>query len=250
MGLISTDFASASLARMHSFNIFIPDFINRPLSECNVIMLLHGIGGNRNDWVINSNALRRAEECGCVLIMPEVAQSFYINTFSGERYGDSIKELLLYCRKIFRISDKRENTFIVGASMGGYGAMRIGFLHNDLFSRIGSFSGSLDIIECEKMHTDGSLAKVLHYRNLGTDNFMYYGTDFDLKTLADKLPKENPVKLFLSCGKADELYNMNKDMYQSLKEMGMDVTFTEDEEGHNWQTWGDSFDIFMRFIEK
>ena len=62
--------------------------------------------------------------------MPSGDNKFYIdNPDSGEMYGSFIgKELIEFTRKTFPLSQKREDTFIAGLSMGGYGALVNGCL--------------------------------------------------------------------------------------------------------------------------
>ncbi|MGC8971195.1 MAG: alpha/beta hydrolase-fold protein [bacterium] len=49
-------------------------------------------------------------------------------------------------RSLFPLSDKREENFVAGLSMGGYGAMKWALRRPDFFSACASLSRALDIV--------------------------------------------------------------------------------------------------------
>ena len=53
------------------------------------------------------------------------------------------KELIEFTRTVFPISRERRDTTIGGLSMGGYGAIRNGLKHSDVFGNIIAFSSAL-----------------------------------------------------------------------------------------------------------
>ena len=54
------------------------------------------------------------------------------------------KELVEMTRKMFPLSEKREDTYIGGISMGGYGALYNGMKYRDTFSKVAAFSPACD----------------------------------------------------------------------------------------------------------
>lgn len=77
--------------------------------------------------------------------MPSGENRFYLDDEkSGELYGEFIgKELVEFTRKLFPLSDKREDTFIAGLSMGGYGAIRNGLKYAENFGCVIGLSAAL-----------------------------------------------------------------------------------------------------------
>jgi putative tributyrin esterase len=62
---------------------------------------------------------------GLAVVMPRVDRSFYLNEAHGNKYWTFLsEELPEVVRGSFRISTRREDTFVAGLSMGGYGAMK------------------------------------------------------------------------------------------------------------------------------
>ena len=63
-------------------------------------------------------------------------------------YGAFVgEELPRIMRAMFPLSQKREDTFIAGLSMGGFGALRNGFKYSDTFSRIAALSSALTVLD-------------------------------------------------------------------------------------------------------
>ena len=90
------------------------------------LYLLHGIVGNYTDWIYGTRIQRWAEERDLAVVMPSGDNSMYLD-HAVDRYGEFIgKELVEFTRKTFPLSGKREDTYIGGLSMGGFGALRNG----------------------------------------------------------------------------------------------------------------------------
>ena len=133
MAIIEVNFISKCLMRVVTFNAIIPVDKFGPQAEnaeqkpLKTLYLLHGIFGNYTDWVNGTRIQAWAEANDLAVIMPPVKPLLPRRRKSGELYGEFIgKELVEFTRKLFPLSDKREDTFIAGLSMGGYGAIRNG----------------------------------------------------------------------------------------------------------------------------
>jgi enterochelin esterase-like enzyme len=106
-----------------------------------VLYLLHGAGEDHTAWQRHTAIERYAESLGLAVVMPAGQLSFYNNMISGGAFFDFIAdELPGLCREFFNISDKRDDTYIAGTSMGGYGALRIGLARPEQYHAIGCFS--------------------------------------------------------------------------------------------------------------
>ena len=141
MAIIEVNFISKCLMRVVTFNAIIPVDKFGPQAEnaeqkpLKTLYLLHGIFGNYTDWVNGTRIQAWAEANDLAVIMPSGENRFYLDDEkSGELYGEFIgKELVEFTRKLFPLSDKREDTFIAGLSMGGYGAIRNGLKYAENF---------------------------------------------------------------------------------------------------------------------
>ena len=82
--------------------------------------MLHGIFGNYTDWLSGTRIRAWAEVKNLVVIMPCGENKFYLdNPRLGDMFGEFVgKELVAFTRKLLPLSNKREDTFIAGLSMG------------------------------------------------------------------------------------------------------------------------------------
>jgi S-formylglutathione hydrolase FrmB len=116
-----------------------------------VLYFLHGLGDNEQTlfnsggWTLLED-LRNQHKMGDFLIVaPEGRRSFYINSADGSvRYNDFfLQEFLLHIEGKYRVRPGRSGRAISGISMGGYGALRFGFAHPELFSAVSAQSAAL-----------------------------------------------------------------------------------------------------------
>ena len=106
------------------------------------------------NWSVPSVVLHyyeKAFEAGChkaaALIFWRFNNNFYQNLPGGLPYETFFtRELPAYICSLFPVSPRREDTFIGGFSMGGYGAWHLGLLAPEVYSKAGSMSGALDLV--------------------------------------------------------------------------------------------------------
>ena len=176
MALIQANFMSRSLLRTVPIQVILPadkfSFSeNLPHEEkpFKTLYLLHGIFGNYTDWTANTRIQRWAEEKNLAVVMPSGDNSFYVDhPQSGSIYGSFIgEELVEITRKMFPLSRKREDTFIGGLSMGGYGAVRNGLKYYNTYSHIITLSGALHILETpDELHEGIIPSETFYFGNI------------------------------------------------------------------------------------
>lgn len=249
MAIIEVNFISKCLMRTVTFNAIIPVDKFGPQAEnaeqkpLKTLYLLHGIFGNYTDWVNGTRIQAWAEANDLAVIMPSGENRFYLDDEkSGELYGEFIgKELVEFTRKLFPLSDKCEDTFIAGLSMGGYGAIRNGLKYAENFGCVIGLSAAL--VHDTWKDADNSAPIFTFRRNYYEAIFGEYdkvkGSDKDPKALLLKLKEEGrPVpKMYLCCGTEDGLVTANRDFRDFLNENGVDLTYVEGPGKHDWVFW-------------
>ena len=249
MAIIEVNFISKCLMRTVTFNAIIPVDKFGPQAEnaeqkpLKTLYLLHGIFGNYTDWVNGTRIQAWAEANDLAVIMPSGENRFYLDDEkSGELYGEFIgKELVEFTRKLFPLSDKREDTFIAGLSMGGYGAIRNGLKYAENFGCVIGLSAAL--VHDTWKDADNSAPIFTFRRKYYESIFGEYdkvkGSDKDPKALLLKLKEEGrPVpKMYLCCGTEDGLVTANRDFRDFLNENGVDLTYVEGPGKHDWVFW-------------
>ena len=253
MAITQVSFFSQSLSRQVTFKAIIPvgKFrmpgmplpIKRPLKT---LYLLHGIFGNHEDWLTGTRIASWAESRDLAVIMPSAENSFYLdNEKSGAMYGEFFgKELVEFTRDLFPLSKRREDTFIGGLSMGGYGAMRTGLKYHETFGAIAALSGAL-LVDRAVMSTNdtpsitGRIGLRSFYESVFGDLDKLKGSDKDPKALITSLKKNNaPIpKIYIACGTEDFLIEANRDYHKFLDETGVEHDYVEGPGAHTWDYW-------------
>ncbi len=239
MALFHAHFFSDALGVQTTVDVILPEGkqgIGVDASEAEslpkVLYLLHGYSDDHTIWQRRTSIERYAASRNLAVVMPGVNHSFYCNEVHGERYGDFIaNELPALMHRFFRLSDKPEDTFVAGLSMGGYGAMRLALTYPERFGAAASFSGAVDIVPMSA-RKGSDFARIFGKRSIRN-------TEYDLFHLM-KQNAEAPrkPKLYVSCGTADFLYDQHKKFVPALKKNGWNVMAHEEADAvHEWGFW-------------
>ena len=208
-----------------------PDFSTAP-EKFRTLYLLHGYSGNEGDWIYGTEIFKIARDEHLAVVMPAGENSFYVNdklrnynmaTFVGE-------ELVKATRRLFPLSERREDTFIGGLSMGGFGSMYLGRKYADTFSKVICLSGIYD--------PEDPVMKVLLKQQMGfSDAYMASLFPQEEMNYLDPHTQVQEQSYFLGCGRQDPLYAGGKAAYEKFKAAGRDVTWYEEDGAHDFVFW-------------
>lgn len=216
-----------------------------------VLWLLHGAHQDCSEWIRNSSIERYANERGLAVVMPTMLHSYGMDMKYGDAYFSMLtKELwhefhwLLPC-----LSLKRDMNFVAGASMGGYIAYKWAFTCPENFACAGAFAGSVDIVSVLKKHIGEGKIDAHHYlaNSFGSPEEIQNTKD-DLFWLAKEQKKEQMPRCWMVCGRQDFGYDLCKSAVEKLSEMGLDITWREDEGEHNFAIWDSYIEPFLDWI--
>ena len=136
---------STVLARAVRYCAFLPpSFDQDKTRHYPVLYYLHGLGDNEQSllnfggWDIVEQ-LRSSGKIGeFVILAPSGGHTFFLNSADGKvRYEDFlVKEFMPQMEKKYRAEDSRATRGITGVSMGGYGALRLGFKYPARFAAV------------------------------------------------------------------------------------------------------------------
>ena len=250
MAFIQMNLMSESLMRTVPVNVILPvekmvspGMPKRGDKPYQTLYLLHGILGNYTDWVCGTRIQRYAEENDLAVVMPSGDNAFYVDQPAAHNfYGRFVgRELVELTRRMFPLSRRREDTFIGGLSMGGYGAMRNGLKYSGTFGSIIGLSGAYRVEEMvQRTSDDGVFMGTRSYAQACFgDLSKLLDSDKNPKYLARELKKAGkPLpRIYMACGDQDSLLGANEDMADFLKKQGADVTFEVGPGGHEWDFW-------------
>ncbi len=112
-----------------------------------VLWLLHGASGDYDDWIQNDNICGHLRGHDSIVVMPYGLNSDYANHMefaNGYAFTDFFfEELMPFVYSSLPASDKPEDNIIAGFSMGGAGALLLGFLHPEKFGGIAALGASV-----------------------------------------------------------------------------------------------------------
>ena len=214
-----------------------------------VLYLLHGICEDASAWPRYSRIECHAIERGWTVIMPDGARSFYLDMAYGANYFSYVTdELPGICANIFGIKHKREETFIAGLSMGGYGAMKCALSRPDVYGGGASFSGSLNM--GKRLNQDNARWKKETCATYGEGGQFADGDNiFELiKKVGGLRPEERP-RILLTCGASDGFLQESLTAAELLTQYGFVFKYMEWDGGHEWGFWDKSAQYAMDFFE-
>ena len=237
MALLTCDFFSESLMMGTSVTVVLPQateeqigLVDQPLDgPPPVLYLLHGLSDDHTAWTRYTSIERYAAARGLAVVMPAVGRSFYANEALGHRYWDYVsEELPRVVGQLFRVSQAREDTFVAGLSMGGYGALKHALTHPGRYAAAASLSGVADVAALvSDLPRPEIVARVFGGEITPADDL------FELLAVAEGVPP-----LYISCGTEEEvLLAQNTRLVEAARARGVDVTTDFRPGTHEWPLW-------------
>lgn len=239
-----------ALRRYTSFEMFMPNDIREDVPheeseytrrKMKVLFLLHGYTGNAGNWVPEYIA----EKYNFAIVMPNGENAFWLDGLSsGHNFATFLgEELPAYLRKTFGLAMGPEETYIMGLSMGGFGALRTALAYPDVFGKAAGLSSALivhDIAHMKEGDND-ELANYAYYHECFGDLETVEESDNNPEVLVKRL-KESGKKipeLFISCGTEDFLLEKNRVMHAFLDGIGVPHVYMESKGGHDMDFWNE-----------
>ena len=228
-------FRSAALGRDMEYRVISPfETSGRKLP---VLYLLHGGGGGFRDWSNYSDVARFAES-GLLLVMPEGESSYYTNAVDPpqDRFEDYIThDLITDVESRFPAASGRTNRAVIGISMGGFGAIKIGLRHPDLFFFVGGLSSAIDVPR--RAFTIKRLQQSRHYNSIFGPSGSQTRRDNDPFVLVRSANPETAPYFFLTCGEQEGLLPANREFAALLAQHHFIYEFHTVRGGHDWNQW-------------
>ncbi|WP_019915083.1 alpha/beta hydrolase [Paenibacillus sp. HW567] len=246
MALIECKFYSEVLGLSTSMTVILPQQTTTQIGMSNVtrgklhptLYLLHGLSDDDSIWLRRTSIERYVAQMGIAVVMPQVHRSFYTDMAEGGRYWTFIsEELPELARSFFPLSPEREDTFVAGLSMGGYGAIKLGLRKPETFAAAASLSGALDMAH-HFMNMEDPTKKAPEYERIfgKTD---IENTPQDLLWLLNEVDHSTGPKplLYQCCGTEDFLYDDNQAFRKACAKTSLSLTYEEGPGEHEWGYW-------------
>ncbi|WP_409303855.1 alpha/beta hydrolase [Peribacillus sp. SCS-155] len=256
MALIHCDFFSEILNVSTSMTVILPQNTTAQIGMDNkkssgkhqTLYLLHGFSDDDTIWTRRTSIERYAAPLGLAVVMPQVHHSFYTDMVYGSKYWTFLtEELPVIARSFFPLSDKREDNFVAGLSMGGYGAFKWALRHPDKFASAASLSGVTDIVaRTKKAEAD----PISHAFKLIFGDKAIADTDEDLLWLLKQGDKEAALKpsLYQCCGTEDLLFQDNLKFKAICESTSYNLTADFSPGEHEWGYWDSKIQDVLKWL--
>ncbi len=191
------------------------------------LYLLHGLSDDQTIWMRRTSIERYAANYGLCVVMPTGAKSFYTDMTYGMKYYTYIaKELPRIIESMFRVSDRREDRFIGGLSMGGYGALKIALRET------GRYGAAVALSPVSDIHNP-RFTEVL--KPVFGETVPEEADLFHLITAHDS----DAVKprVYMTVGKEDFMYDDTARLNDCIAGLHYDYRYEETDGGHSWDVW-------------
>lgn len=230
MSKIQLSFFSPTLEMNTSLTVLVPDDLKKN-EKLRPFYVLHGYNGDHQDWTRLTAIERYMRNRRVCVIMPSGFNAYYTDHQIGLQYYTYFtKELVPFIERLFPV---QKEAYILGLSMGGYGALKFALSTPKKFVKAVSLSGVMNpdfirslpwmshrLVQFDLMFGDKARGKN------------------DLRALIKKDLKKGVLpKLLLTCGVNDFLVEDNRSFEVFLKENQVPHTYIFDEGEHNWEYW-------------
>ncbi|MGI6040551.1 MAG: hypothetical protein GX257_00420 [Clostridiales bacterium] len=252
MAVMRLNMLSKTLGMHTNVTVILPSFdqgfdIGRTIEDIygstpkfKTLWLLHGGSGDDADYLNWTNVARYAVETNCAVICPNAYNSAYSDYPRGAKYYSFVvDELREFCINNLPISDKREDNFVGGLSMGSGGAMKIAMDRCDEYSVALIMSGGIPPRGGSRGHAE--FRKNIIAAGWPMPKQPRDVTRPNIYEIAEKNIAEgrNVPKFYFACGDKDNIaYESYLYGTMYLRELGYDVTGYEvPGYKHEWDFW-------------
>lgn len=214
-----------------------------------LVVLLHGVYGSFWNWAFQGGAHRVLDallvdgEIGpIVLAMPS-------DGLSGEGtaylpHGDTdyeawiIDDVTTAAREAMSSLDESSPLALVGNSMGGFGAVRLGARHHDRVAAIAAHSPVVDLDDLA-LFTRHDIGHAAGFSEI----------DRSLLSMIEPHRATMPPT-YVDCGASDLLIDTNRAFHDRLLGLGIEHRYEEYDGGHDWPSWHRRLAQSLRFVDR
>ena len=256
---IRTTVKSKMLMRAVDVHVFLPFHDGYPDAKAPfpTLYFLPGYSSSAEEIATCLPLRQMCAKYGIAIVIPDGENSFYSDHPERATLNGSFveKELIETTRALFpQLSHKREDTFIGGISMGGYGAAVHGLHASETFSKILMMSPAIDPVqlfevkvEGESVFADSMLDSMFGGKAAYEQSFMNPRRAVaDLKAAGADIPK-----MYMCCGRQDPLvYDACVAFRDYLAEQNVPHTYVESDGVHMVPYWDEQLEDCFVFLKE
>ncbi|MCD8149418.1 MAG: hypothetical protein LUE92_07625 [Clostridiales bacterium] len=253
MAYMTLQYKSKAVLRPVTVQVILPtDGFSRETAKApfKTLYFLNGYSAGAFETVSYLSLRKQCELKNIAIVLPEGDNSFYVdNKEENRNYASFVaEELLDVTRNLLPLSARREDTFIGGISMGGYGAIRNGLKNADAFAKIIALSPVPEpykLLDCapETMFSKKQFDGYFKSRE-------YFETsDLSPAWMVETMDTASFPEIFIGIGKEDFLaYKQCINFAKLLTQKKVPLTYKEVDGGHEFHCWETLMDAAFSFL--
>lgn len=237
---------ASQMAQSYPATIILPNSYQHSAARFPVLYLLHGYGGDHQNWYKETAIAALADQYNIIVVMPDGAtDKWYTDSPVNPawRYRSYLAhDVVNYIDQHYRTLANAAGRGISGLSMGGYGALHIGLQHPELFGALASSSGGVDP---RPFAGRWNLTAVLGDPEAQHDNWHNAAIIQQIGQL-----NSTAQALYIDCGSEDFFIEVNRQLHRALRQQGIPHHYAEWPGDHSWQYWRSSIAFQLTFFQQ
>ena len=241
MAVLTIEFRSKALEKWTSAKVVLNQNATPPYPT---FYLLHGLSDDESVWTRRTSIERYADDYPFLIVMPDGERSWYCDSRIGNFESFIAKDLVAFIDKLFPTRKQAKHRAIGGLSMGGYGALKLGWKFPRVFGSISAHSSAVNF-----MHSWGQDGKT----DIPEVSTIAQNVDpkaNDIYELVAKCPPDKRPHLYFDCGRDDFLYQENEQFDRYLRQAQVPHTYRRFDGAHEWSYWDLHIQDALKFHAK
>ena len=233
-GLSHITVKSKALGRRADVTAFVPEDVAQGTS-LPIVTLMHGVYGSHWAWALKGEAHLTARR----LIEQKLAPPMVLLMPSDGLWGDGsgyvphtdvdyeswiVDEVPTIAYQLSKACSPVSQRYLVGLSMGGFAALRIGAKYPKIYNAVSAHSSATHV------------SQLAHLIEETTDSWSLDPCDQDVFAALQDAKGSLP-RIRFDCGTGDQLLTVNRALHQAMASAGIAHTYEELPGGHDWDYW-------------
>ncbi|MFQ6677038.1 MAG: alpha/beta hydrolase [Fidelibacterota bacterium] len=226
--------------------VILPDNYTVSTDRFSVVYLLHGYGGNYQNWSEHKDLGKESDKYNLIIVCPDGGtNSWYLDSPIDleSQYRTYVgQEVVQYIDMYYKTIPDKHNRAITGLSMGGHGALYLALEFPDIFGAVGSMSGVVDLTYTTKKYE--LIEKI--------GSFEKYPERWEQYSVISNVEKfiGTGTKIIMDCGVDDVFIESNRASHKKLLELEISHDYSEKPGGHSWNYWVNILDYHLMAFQK
>ena len=239
------------------YTVYLPEGYDSGLLRYPVLYLLHGSGGNENEWIVSGEVqptvdrlIKEAKVQPLIIVMPGAGATWWVNGNKDRAEDALIKDLIPYIDSTYRTLSTREGRMVAGLSAGGFGVANAVFKFPEMFVASAALSPAIysptppahsSALRAAAFQKDGKFDQATWDRLNYTANIEAYKA------------KKIVVPMYINSGDHDtfSIAYHAAGLFQKLFEYQPKMVVYRVVDGdHEWPVWRESIGDAIRYMTK